>query len=181
MVPVATSVVAHGRRGLGGPRQQVLQAETLQGRIPGHGGVEIVHVGLVMAVVVDRHRGGIDRRLQGIGGIGEGREREGWRRRPGPLARPEQQQHQHQQRREGPQGAKDPSHRPGPGDHQPSMDRSPENAGKRTPGCLCGVQPSSAQQAAKAAAGSAAALIGRPITNRLAPALRASAGVITRR
>jgi hypothetical protein len=42
-------------------------------------------------------------------------------------------------------------------------------------------QPSSAQQAAKAAAGSAAAVIGRPITNREAPAAIASAGASTRR
>lgn len=42
-------------------------------------------------------------------------------------------------------------------------------------------QPSSAQQAAKAAAGSAAAVIGRPITNRDAPAAIASAGASTRR
>ena len=38
----------------------------------------------------------------------------------------------------------------------------------------------SAQQAAKAAAGSAAAVIGRPITRWLEPARMASAGVITR-
>ena len=39
---------------------------------------------------------------------------------------------------------------------------------------------SSAQQRAKAAAGSAARLIGRPITSWLAPAAIAAAGVITR-
>jgi hypothetical protein len=67
-------------------------------------------------------------------------------------------------------------HPGGPSGHEAAAARPPAaaRAGRRV------LQPSWAQQAVKAAAGSAAALIGRPITSWLAPAAMAAAGVITR-
>ena len=60
---MATSVIAHGHGVAGDLALQRLQADLGERRVGGDQTVEVGHVGAVVAVVVDRHRGGIDRRL----------------------------------------------------------------------------------------------------------------------
>jgi hypothetical protein len=76
VIPVAAAVVAHRHRESGDLALQRVEAEAGQGGMGGDLGVEIGDVGAVMAIVVDRHRGGIDGGLQGVGGVGQGRQGE---------------------------------------------------------------------------------------------------------
>ena len=65
----AADVVRHGRE-IG---DEGIERLGLQRGIAGDGLVEIVHVSLMMAVVMDFHRERVNVRFQGLLGIGQGR------------------------------------------------------------------------------------------------------------
>ncbi len=52
--------------------EQLLDRLGLQIRVAGQGGVEVVHVGLVVLAVVDLHRHLVDGLFQGVGRVGQG-------------------------------------------------------------------------------------------------------------
>ena len=77
MVPMAAAVVAHRAADVVRHGREVaderLQRFGLQRGVAGDGLVEVVHVSLVMAVVMDFHRQRVNVRFQGLFGIGQGR------------------------------------------------------------------------------------------------------------
>ena len=76
VVPVAAAVVAHGRGRAGVHLPDKLVDGQFGFGLVGHGLVEVVHVGFVVATVVDFHRLLVNRRLQRTGVVGQGREGE---------------------------------------------------------------------------------------------------------
>jgi hypothetical protein len=70
MVPVAAGIVAHRGRQRCGAREQLLQRLSRQRRVRRHRLVERIDIGLMMLVVMQRHRLGIDHRRQRAGRIG---------------------------------------------------------------------------------------------------------------
>ena len=75
MVPVAAAVVADGAaHGVGHDAQildELFERFGFQRGVAGDGLVEVVHVSLVMAAVMDFHRQRVNVRFQGFLGIGE--------------------------------------------------------------------------------------------------------------
>jgi len=75
VVPVTAAVVADGTADVLGDGGEIgdegLDGLGFEGGLAGDGLVEVVHVGLVMASVVDLHGGGVDVGFQGFLGIGK--------------------------------------------------------------------------------------------------------------
>ena len=88
---MAAAVVAHRHGEPGDLALECIETEVGQGGVGLDLAIEVGHVGTVMTVVVDRHRGGIDGGLQGLRAVGQRRQAE-----LGPGRRRLGQQHQHQ-------------------------------------------------------------------------------------
>ena len=76
VVGMAAAVVDHllmdGLGDAGDLAEQLLDGLGLQGGVTGQGGIEIVHVSLVVFAVVDFHRGLVNRHFQGVRRIRQG-------------------------------------------------------------------------------------------------------------
>ena len=96
---MAAAVVAYRQREAGDLGLQGLKAELVQAGVGLNQAIEVGHVAAMVAVMVERHRGGIDRRLQGGGAIGQGRQAVGG---PGRQGGAQQQAERRQAGQQGP-------------------------------------------------------------------------------